>query len=395
MTSLSRRAAAWAFVALSAVSALAQNPNSQADSAFAIHWTSATANSNRALVRVSGLKRDDLRLLTTAKWQTAQWQQLLGVHVEQGDPLRDPWLPPMLGGYTVEDDKLVFTPQFPLQPGLVYRAIFRPERLPSGSSTQTVTSTFRIAAPVPNPTTVVSEIYPTSDTLPENLLKFYVHFSAPMSRGRIYEHIHLYEGQGREIELPFLEIDEELWDLEMKRLTLFIDPGRIKREVTPLEEIGPALEAGKRFTLVIDKAWTDAAGNTLKKEFRKEFAVGPPDREPPDPARWAFTVPPPGTRDKLTVKFSEPMDDALARRLIHVKSTSSVVNGEVRLKDREQSWEFVPSQPWAAGTHQLVVQTTIEDLAGNNIGKPFEVDLFEGVQRRLTNSTVTLSFSVK
>ena len=38
---------------------------------------------------------------------------------------------------------------------------------------------------------------------------------------------------------------------------------------------------------------------------------------------------------------------------------------------------------------------TFEDLAGNNIGKPFEVDLFEGVQRQLTNSTVTLSFHVK
>ena len=31
------------------------------------------------------------------------------------------------------------------------------------------------------------------------------------------------------IELPFLEIDEELWDPAMMRLTLFIDPGRIKR----------------------------------------------------------------------------------------------------------------------------------------------------------------------
>ena len=40
-------------------------------------------------------------------------------------------------------------------------------------------------------------------------------------------------------------------------------------------------------------------------------------------------------------------------------------------------------------------RTTIEDLAGNNIGKSFEVDLFEGVQRRLTNSTVKLPFEVR
>ena len=43
----------------------------------------------------------------------------------------------------------------------------------------------------------------------------------------------------------------------------------------------------------------------------------------------------------------------------------------------------------------MAVATHIEDLAGNNIGKPFEVDLFEGVQRRLTNAVVKLPFVVK
>jgi hypothetical protein len=42
-----------------------------------------------------------------------------------------------------------------------------------------------------------------------------------------------------------------------------------------------------------------------------------------------------------------------------------------------------------------VIQTTIEDLAGNNIGKPFDVDIFENVQPRLAGSTVKLSFEVR
>jgi hypothetical protein len=42
-----------------------------------------------------------------------------------------------------------------------------------------------------------------------------------------------------------------------------------------------------------------------------------------------------------------------------------------------------------------VVQTTIEDLAGNNIGKPFDVDLFEGIARRLTTSFVKRTFEVR
>ncbi|MEK7781574.1 MAG: hypothetical protein AAB370_08770 [Verrucomicrobiota bacterium] len=38
---------------------------------------------------------------------------------------------------------------------------------------------------------------------------------------------------------------------------------------------------------------------------------------------------------------------------------------------------------------------TIEDLAGNNIGKTFEEDLREGAQRSFTNQVVKLSFEVR
>ena len=65
------------------------------------------------------------------------------------------------------------------------------------------------------------------------------------------------------------------------------------------------------------------------------------------------------------------------------------------MSDHERQWNFTPATPWKRGTYQLVVTKTIEDLAGNNIGKPFEVDLFEGVERRITNTTVKLSFEVK
>jgi hypothetical protein len=232
--------------------------------------------------------------------------------------------------------------------------------------------------------------------LPENLLKFYVHFSAPMSRGHIYDHIHLLADGDRAVELPFLEIDEELWNSQMIRLTLFIDPGRIKRGVTPLEEIGPALEAGKRFTLVIDKDWRDAVGNALKEGFRKVFEVGPTDRDPPDPEQWKIDAPNAGRRAAISVKFPEPMDHALALRMIRImNSADMLVEGESQLTDHERVWTFVPAQPWLAGTYRLTVQTTIEDLAGNNIGKPFEVDLFEGVQRRLTNSVVSRVFEIR
>ena len=310
----------------------------------------------------------------------------LSVYADQGDLKADMSLPPMVGRHWTEPGLLYFEPRYPLQRGINYRAVFR-----SDSKTPAIVASFKLPLEVAEPTTVVSHIYPSSDVLPENLLKFYVHFSAPMSRGHIYDYIQLLDEGGKPVELPFLEIDEELWDQNLQRLTLFIDPGRIKRGVKPLEDIGPALEEGKRFTLVIDRGWQDSAGRPLKKSFEKRFRVGAPDREPPDPAKWKVEPPRAGTREPLRVRFPEPMDHALALRMITVAKAA----GTPALGDGERAWQFVPSSEWRGGAYELRVQSIIEDLAGNNIGKSFEVDVFENVQRTITNTIVSVPFVVE
>jgi hypothetical protein len=364
-------------------------------STYSLRWTT---NSNQTSVEVVGIDEKTLRQLQETDWQGDDWHKLLSVYAGQGDFVADMSVPAMLGSYRIEDGSIRFQPKFPLERGIAYRAVFRPARLPGGANIRSaeVVSKFHLPTAQHKPTTVVAQVYPSGDMLPENLLKFYVHFSAPMRRGHIYDHIHLLDEAGKPVELPFLEIDEELWNPEMTRLTLFIDPGRIKRGVQPLEEIGPALEEGKRYTLVIDAAWQDNAGLPLLENFRKAFRVGAPDREPPAPARWKITSPKAGTHDALTVSFPEPMDQALALRVIRVANAAGrMVEGASALSDHEQRWSFTPREPWGTGHHQLQVQNTIEDLAGNNIGKAFEVDLFEGVQRRFTNEVVKLSFEVR
>ena len=90
------------------------------------------------------------------------------------------------------------------------------------------------------------------------------------------------------------------------------------------------------------------------------------------------------------------MDHALALRVIRVvNSGGKVMEGVPTLADHERQWNFTPADSWKSGAHHVLVQTTIEDLAGNNIGKRFEVDLFEPVQRRFTNSIVKIAFEVK
>jgi hypothetical protein len=304
----------------------------------------------------------------------------------------------MLGAYRVQADALRFDPQFPLEPGVQYQAVFHPDLLPGGGppDASPINSAFNAPRRDTSPTTEVRRVYPSADTLPENLLKFYIHFTGPMRRGDIYDHIHLRDEGGKNVELPFLEIDEELWDPTLTRLTLFIDPGRIKRGVRPLEEVGPSLEAGKRYTLVIDREWRDGAGNPLKGDYQKAFQVAPPDREPLDPARWKVDPPSAGSQGALTINFPKPMDEALARRLIRVADEfGAAVEGAVTLADQERRWTFVPKIVWRPGRYQLIIPTTLEDLAGNNIGKPFEVDLFEGVERRLSTTAVKLSFEIR
>lgn len=354
-----------------------------------IRWTPDAANANKIAVEVTGLPSTTLQQLQRLRWQPSQWQGLFAVYTEQADVA-------MLGAYRVQADVLRFEPQFPLEPGLTYRAEFRPTQLPRQINAPPLTSTLRLSPRDLTPTTIVTHVYPSGDVVPENLLKFYIHFSAPMQRGNIYDHIQLRDSTGKFVELPFLEIDEELWDTTLTRLTVFIDPGRIKRGVLPLEEIGPSLQAGKSYTLVIRPAWKDSNGAPLKAAFEKSFRVVAPDREPPDPKRWQLQMPSADTRTPLVVIFPEPMEHALTLRLITVvNAAGQVVAGQPTLTDREQRWSFTPQTAWPRGAYRLVIQTTLEDLAGNNIGKPFEVDLFTGVERHLKTASVQLPFEVR
>jgi hypothetical protein len=346
----------------------------------------------KATFDVADLGARVLADLAKANREPGQWTDLFAVYVDNGQAERKDQ-PPVLGSYRVEDGVLRFEPRFPPAPGLRYRAVFNPAQLPKPANpkAEPVVAEFTIPKPAAAAPTVVEMVYPTRDKLPENLLKFYLHFSAPMSRGEAYRHIRLLDAAGKPVESPFLELGEELWDPQGKRFTLFIDPGRIKRGLKPREDIGPVLEAGKRYTLEIDHAWSDAQGNPLKETYRKAFRAAAADEDPPDPKTWKVQPPPAGTSKPLTVTFPEPLDHALLQRLLWLTDARArKVSGTMTVSDEETRWDFTPEQPWRAGTYSLVVDTALEDLAGNSIGRPFEVDVFQPIQHAVKARTVTL-----
>jgi hypothetical protein len=217
-----------------------------------------------------------------------------------------------------------------------------------------------------------------------------------MSRGEAYEHVQLLDAQGKAVEKPFLTLDQELWDSDMKRFTLFLDPGRIKRGLKPREELGPALAEGKQYTLVIDRTWNDANGEPLKETFKKAIKVLAPDDTPPDPKTWKVEPPVANGTTPLTVTFPKSMESALAQRMIWVvNGDGQKVLGKVELSKEETRWQFTPTQAWKAGKYELLADTQLEDLAGNSIGRPFEVDVFDKVDRAVKAETVKVPFEIR
>ena len=134
-------------------------------------------------------------------------------------------LPPVTGMTTVVGQALRFTPRYPFGAGLEYRVRLDRSMLAAEPGAKDVRN-FTFATPRPaTPVTRITNVYPTTDRLPENLLKFYLHFSAPMGRGEAYRHVHLLDAEGHELPAVFLELGEELWDRDMRRFTLLFDPG--------------------------------------------------------------------------------------------------------------------------------------------------------------------------
>ena len=355
-------------------------------------------------IEVGGLSAEDLDALRAGALSDDEWAELLRVTVvpENGndrEDLDDLGMPPVLGSYAIGDDgTLRFNPMFPFDPGRPYSVRFDPARLPGRESAALDPFVAVVALPKPDvePTTVVDRIFPTGDRLPENQLKFYLHFSAPMSNVDGLEYLSLRDARGRAVEEPFLPLGTEFWDRDHVRYTVFFDPGRVKQGIDLNERLGRPLEAGETYTLVVDPTWPDAEGNPLQAPFEKRFTVGPADTTSLDTATWRLRVPASGSTQRLVVSMPEPLDHALMRRAIGVEDEAGrPVEGEVEIGNWETRWMLTPSQPWVAGAYSLVASSIVEDLAGNKIGTPFEIDVFEQVAETTAGERFRIPFEIR
>lgn len=325
-----------------------------------------------------------------------QWNSILSVYTHEAYLKNIDQ--PVAGKCEWNGDMILFQPAFPFAPGETYHAVFMPKSFSqnAGIKNESLCDKAELSFSIPgdvSPVTTVESIYPESASLPENLLRMYIYFSAPMMPGEAYDHIILRRGDGTTVEKAFLVVDQELWDSERKRLTLLFDPGRIKRDLKSNIDLGTPLREGEKYQLVIDSAWRDVYGKALAKSVTRTFSVTSAERTKVSPRRWKVVTPMTGSLGDLVISFDRPMDHALALKHIAIRSQSGVVTGDVQTVS-DSVWKFAPYHPWVKGAYVIEISPLLEDVAGNNLNNVFDLDLSK--ERRVNSlEPIVLPFTIR
>ncbi|MEQ6124024.1 hypothetical protein AAON49_07495 [Pseudotenacibaculum sp. MALMAid0570] len=279
---------------------------------------------------------------------------------------------PVLGEYKKSGDYIEFIPTFPFTAEQVYEVTKNGEDyfsfLPM-QSTQTVDYK----------STELLKIYPEVDTVPENLLKMYFTFSHSIDASQnILDHIVVYDTETKETRDIFLRLENELWNKDRTEVTLWLDPGRIKKDLIPNKEHGSPLIKWRTYEIVVVENLRDINGKRIIGK-RKEFTVGNRDESKPNIQKWEITKPARDTKESIGFMFHESLDMKLFIETVRVyDSNSKVIKGEFFLSKNAKSALFIPENFWAEGKYTIEVESRLEDLAGNNLNRLFDTDLQSG-----------------
>lgn len=272
----------------------------------------------------------------------------------------------MLGSYSKNNHTVIFDAAVPLMPGLTY--VVKQNGTPLG----TVQVPFAKNEERPK----LVNIYPLADTLPENQLKLYLEFSKPMHRGQSLDYVKIIGSRGDTLKNVFLDLQPELWDTTGRILTLWLDPGRIKRGLVLNQKFGNPLKRAQVYKLTVSSDWKDNRGMKLLKHYDKQFVAGERQEKAPDINSWEVGSPKAGSVTPLNIRFPNPMDHYLLRECIQIlDSQNKPVKGHITTLDNDKIWQFVPANLWRAQTYTLTVSARLEDLAGNNLNRVFDRDI--------------------
>jgi hypothetical protein len=305
-------------------------------------------------------------------------------------------LPDVSGGHEIAGGTVRFIPDFPFEPGVQYRAVLDLGALDQPGVGDILTREFSFPKEAPDAEPEVSQVFPSRDVLPENLLRFYVRFSRPMQRGRAAANIAVLGPDRRPAPDVLYRAPAELWDTSMTCLTILLDPGRLKRGVGPNRMLGPPLKLGEHYMLAVGPGMIDVQGRPLRQRFTKAFIVSEPVRAPIAIENWRIVLPMADSRDPLELRFPTPLDWAGLWRGITVASEGGEqISGRVGIDQDEMRWRFTPDAVWRAGSHSIRISPVLEDVCGNTPNGAFDGPFRSAEQVGLEMAARSIPFEVR
>ena len=271
---------------------------------------------------------------------------------------------PIHGNHKEVDSFLIFKPFYPFEKRIQYVVRIRDD---NSNSNYSFTS-FQIGIKEIDEEAKVLNIFPSASQLPENLLRFYIYFNTPMKKGQALKYIKLIDRNGNVDNHAFMGFKQELWSSDGTRLTLLFDPGRIKRGVSGNMSSGPALIEGNHYKLSISGEWQDVNGQQLTSNTTKEFLVDKGYRHKIKTSDWRLEIPNLNSRDTLILNFNRIMDHALIQSMITLKNIeNNDIEGFWEILENEQQIRFISERKWQKGNYQIIIDSRLEDVAGNNL----------------------------
>jgi len=271
---------------------------------------------------------------------------------------------PVLGTRKQKGDQVVFYPYVPFNLDSPYTLFFK-----DGFQL------FSIPRPEAYAPLTVRTIYPQTQKIPANFLKWYIQFSRPVNASNIYNHIRITDPTGNNIDRTLLPLLNPLLSEDGTLLTLWVEPGRQKRDLGPNVRLGAVFTEGKKYKLIVE-GLKDQNGVLMKTIFTHSFSITTADRTKPNVQQWNILIPKSGTQEPLKIQCAEVLDYGSLQDAIHITTKTGVeISGKLKWNASEKSIYFFSLSNWRKGEYIILFDKLLEDLAGNNLERLFDNEM--------------------
>ena len=272
----------------------------------------------------------------------------------------------MLGSLKRGDAHTTFTPVVPFNYESFYTLVYNDNFYH-----------FKIARSSDHAPITIDKIYPSLSKVPANILKWNVQFSKPVNPIKIYDHISFLDEDGHQIDRSILHLAAPLLSEDGMLLTIWVEPGRQKRDLGPNRHLGSVFEPFKKYAIHIANTLKDAEGAPIQTSFSHTFTTIESDRTKPSISTWAVTPIKGGTRLPLEIVCNDNLDYGSLLDAFSVSYNGNQVKGSLSYDSQTTKIHFTPEHKWKTGSYTIQLDPQLEDLAGNNLVHLFDRSLKE------------------